>query len=270
MATLALPSVASAQVTTSVIDFDSVTAPQSPTGEGLVLSRVSSGNGISGDALSGHAGVLGTNPELAGNTALVFDSTCTVDGRDGLPGDCSGEDADLLMPVLRNSLIVAEDLVDNNSNGRIDDPDDADARGMVLDVDLSTLGSGSFDVQSVDVLDVDDDEAGGHIDVFRDGALVASVPIAVVGNNVLQTVTVNAEDIDAIRIVLGGSAAIDNIRCGPARSRPRRPRPAATAARRGTGRTTSTRGPRRASRRPRRSAASSRRPASTVSHRTLC
>jgi hypothetical protein len=211
-AALALPAAASAQEKSSVIDFDSVNAPQSPTGEGLVLSQVSSGNGISGDALSGHAGVLGTNPELAGNTAVVYDSTCTVDGNDGQPEDCSGEDEDLLKPVLRNTLIVAEDLVDANANGRIDDPDDADAPGMVLDFDLSTLEGGSFDVDSIDVLDVDDDEAGGHVDALRNGAVVKSAPIAVLGDNSLQTVNLNAEDVDAIRVVLAGSAAIDNIR----------------------------------------------------------
>ena len=209
---LALPGVASAQEKSSVIDFDSVNAPQSPTGEGLVLSQVSSGNGISGDALSGFAGVLGTNPDLPGNTAVVYDSTCTVDGNDGQPEDCSGEDEDLLKPVLRNTLIVAEDLVDNNSNGRIDDPDDADARGMVLDFDLSTLEDGSFDVDSIDVLDIDDDESGGHVDGLRNGAVVKSAPIAVLGDNSLQTVNLNAEDVDAIRVVLNGSAAIDNIR----------------------------------------------------------
>ena len=212
VAGLALPAVASAQVKTSVIDFNSVSTPQSPTGEGLVLSQVSSGNGISGDALSGFASVLGTNPDLSGNTAVVFDSSCSVDEANGVPQDCSGGDADLFAPALGNTLIVAENLRDNNNNGRIDDPDDADSRPQTLFFDLSTLEDGEFDVLSIDILDVDEGETGGVVQGLRDGMVVASAPIPVVGDGVLQTVTLNFEDVDALRVMLGGSAAIDNIR----------------------------------------------------------
>jgi len=208
---LAVPAAASAQVKSAVIDFNSVNAPQSPTGEGLVVSELRSGNGISGDALTGHAGLLGTNPALAGNTALIFDATCTVDNRDGLPGDCSGEDADLLKPELGNVLIVAEDLVDANGNGRIDDPDDGDTPNSTLDFDLSTLEDGSFDVESLQVLDADGPEAG-RVEVYRDGALVGTSPIPVSGDNVLQTIAIGATDVDRINVVLGGSGAVDNIR----------------------------------------------------------
>lgn len=41
----------------ATIDFETASAPQSPTGEGLIVDSVSSGFGISGDVFSGSVGV---------------------------------------------------------------------------------------------------------------------------------------------------------------------------------------------------------------------
>jgi hypothetical protein len=213
---LVVPAAASAATKSAVIDFDSISAPQSPTGEGLIVSQVSSGNGISGDTFTGFAGVFGdsTNPAIVTNAAVVFDATCTVDGAGGTPSDCSGQDGDLYAPALGNVLIVAEDLVDANNNGRIDDPDDSDLVGDKLVIDLSTLAKGNFDVKSLDIIDVDDNETGGVIELFDDGPLVGSVPIPVAGDGSVQTISIgpDGEGVDKLVITLGGSAAIDNIR----------------------------------------------------------
>ena len=206
---LALPAVASAD---SVIDFEGL-------GEGKIVSSLASGAGISGDPLSGSATVLGTNPSLPGNTALVFDATCTATGggwdgagEGGTPANCSGSDADLFKPELSKVLIVAENLRDNNANNRVDSPDDADVFGQSLDFDLAGLGSGNHTIQSITVLDVEGVEAGGKIQAFDDGQVIADVPIPVNGDNVASVIAIGAEGADRLKVILGGSAAIDNIR----------------------------------------------------------
>ena len=206
--------IAGAATKTGTIDFESVSAPQSPTGEGLIVDSVSSGFGISGDPFDGVVGVFGFSPHpshVGDNAALIFDATCTVDEANGVPEDCSGEDSDLFLPQLGNVLIVGENLRDSNANGRIDDPDDTDLRGASVTFDFSDFELGAVTVKSLDIADVDEDETGGTIEAFRDGALVASVAIPLSGNNTVQTLSVNAADVDVLKVTLAGSAAIDNI-----------------------------------------------------------
>lgn len=205
---------ATAATTSGTIDFESVSAPQSPTGEGLIVDTLASGSGISGGPFAGSVGVFGFSPHpshVGDNTALIFDATCTVDEANGVPEDCSGEDSDLFLPQLGNVLIVAENLRDANANGRIDEPDDSDLWGTRLELDFSAFEDGLVDVKSIDVADTDDDEDDGVVRAYRNGALVASVPIPLIGDNAVSTLPVNAVDVDALEVVLSGSAAIDNI-----------------------------------------------------------
>jgi hypothetical protein len=206
---------AGAATKAGTIDFESVSAPQSPTGEGLIVDSLSSGNGISGDSFSGSVSVFGEsmNPSFAGlNTAVIFDATCSVDDADGVPEDCTGGDADLFLPPLGNVLIIAENLTDNNNNDRLDSPDDADLEGQNFTFDFSGLELGTVNIASVDVADADDDETTGVIETYRNGALVTSTPIPLSGGNTVQTVAVNATDVDTLRVILAGSGAIDNIK----------------------------------------------------------
>jgi len=120
----------------SVIDFETLA-------EGAIVSSVSSGSGISGDVVSGSVSVFGFNPMLAGNHAMIFDSSCPPGG---IPSDCSGGDDDLGTPNIASSgpgrlnapgaasntvalgklLIISVDL----DGG---DPDDADLVGARFD-----------------------------------------------------------------------------------------------------------------------------------------
>lgn len=207
---VAIPGVASAAPQTAKVDFEGLT-------EGTVTSSVSSGAGVSGAGFSGSIAILGTNPLLTGNAAVVFDSTCSLagggfegPGPGGTAADCSGEDDDLFQPAQGKVLIVAEHL-EPQAGGRLDDPDDADNTSQSIDLDLSAFGPGTFDVQSIDILDVDGPEVGGRVIAFRDGVEIGAVAIPVTGDGSVQTLALGFVGADALRLELAGSAAIDNL-----------------------------------------------------------
>jgi hypothetical protein len=205
---MTMPSVASAQ--TATVDFEGLT-------EGSVVSTVSSGAGASGASFDGSISVVGTNPLLTGNAAVVFDATCSLagggfegPGAGGTAADCSGDDTDLFRPSNGKVLIVGEDLA-ADAGGRIEDPDDADNTSQVIELDFSGFGPGQFDVGSVDILDVDGPETTGRVIASRDGAVIGEVPIPVGSDGNLQTLNLGFAQADALRFDLSGSAAIDNL-----------------------------------------------------------
>lgn len=195
-ASVAAVTIASAGSGSATIDFEGLA-------EGTIVSSLSSGNGISGDLVTGSVDVFGTRPGFAGNQAMVFDSTCAPGGTGA---DCSGGDADLLKPVLGNTLIISED---NDST----DPDDADLVGANFEFDFAGFGNGVVTVDSLDVMDVEAVEPGAKIEVYSGGpggTLEKTVPIPTTGDNGLANVAVNATG-DFMRVTLNGSGAIDNI-----------------------------------------------------------
>lgn len=192
---LGVPAVAAAQ-DTATIDFEGLQ-------EGQIVSTLSSGNGISGDAMPGSVAVSGTVPALSGNRAVIFDAECQP--------TATGGDDDLCQAGFGNVLIAAEDLVDANNDGRVDDPDDADAAGQTLVFDFSGFAGGQVDVASLDVLDVEQVEPGGVIEAYRNGALVKTVAIPTSTDGSVQTIQVDASDIDRLVVRFGGSAAVDNV-----------------------------------------------------------
>jgi hypothetical protein len=191
----------------ALIDFEGLA-------EGAVVSSVSSGAGISGTAIPGTIGVYGdsADPAITTNAAILFDATCS--------GGCSGGDTDLYKPALGKVLIIAEDLVDQNHNGRIDDPDDADLVHAPLEFDFSNWGStGRVTVVSMSILDVEADEMNATVELYAGGpggTLVAPpIQLPTTGNNGLQTASINVGGVDFMRVTLNGSGAIDNIRIMP-------------------------------------------------------
>lgn len=189
---VALPGVALADES-SVIDFEGLA-------EGMVVSVVSAGAGISGDDAGGSVGVSATNPALIGNQAMIFDGECS--------GGCSGGDIDLEFPGHGNILIVSED-------GDSADPDDADLVGTLFEFDFSTWGPGVVRVDSIDLGDIEAVEPGAQITLFSGGpggVLEGTIPIPATGNNSIQTFAVGLSGIDFMRVTLNGSGAIDNIR----------------------------------------------------------
>jgi hypothetical protein len=188
----------------STIDFEGLA-------EGMIVDSVSHGAGISGFDATGLVTVFGFNPDHATNAAMIFDATCTPGGT---PADCSGGDADLFKPGQGNVLIISEDLDGS-------DPDDADNGNEYFDFDFSGWGSGVVTIGTMvlDILDIEfnQGELPAQIELYTGGlggVLRQVIPLEDVGNNGLKTIEIaaNVVGVDFMRVTIGGSGAIDNIR----------------------------------------------------------
>ena len=179
----------------AVIDFESLT-------EGQIVNSVSCGSGITcSTAVVGSVAVNGVNPKKATNAAMVFDGTCTPGGA---PANCTGADDDLYFPSQGNILIVSEDL---------DGSDPDDNIGGQLEFDFSGFGPGTVTINSLVVMDIDNNETGGTIKVYSGGpggTLVTTVDVPVTGNNGKATVPI-LDVGDFMRVTLIGSGAVDDI-----------------------------------------------------------
>lgn len=170
--------------------------------EGAIVSTLTCAAGVSCDTpIGGSISIFGFNPVFGAgvNTAMIFDATCT--------GGCTGGDTDLFQPGQGNVLITSEDLDGS-------DPDDADVPGMQFDLNFAGFGSGTVTVNSLVILDVDEGEEGGTIQLFSGGpggTLLATIAIPVTGDGSLATIPIGVSGVDFLRVNLNGSAAIDGI-----------------------------------------------------------
>lgn len=184
-------------VQSAVIDFEGLA-------EGSIVSLLSSGNGISGDLIAGTIDVFGDrNPSGGGNDAMIFDATCAG----GPASNCTGDpDEDLFQPAQGNVLIITQD----NDAG---DPDDA-WEGGIINFDFSDFGGGSVYIDKLTILDTDAQEQG-TIYFFEGGdggTLLRSVLIPILPvDGGIQTLVIEQDGVDFMRVDFGGSGAIDNI-----------------------------------------------------------
>lgn len=194
-----------------VIDFENVPA-------GTVLTQVFGAGGL------GPVLVTGINPDLVGQeAALVFDSAQPTGGDDdlGTPnetfgGPGKGVGGELGSPYANETAhghlcIVAENLVDGDADGLVDDPDDADLVGATLAFDFSALGT--VTIESITIVDVETDRPAARVSYYdASDALLGSVDLPQVGDNGLAQV--DLDDVaGVVRLVvdLNGSGAIDDI-----------------------------------------------------------
>jgi hypothetical protein len=175
----------------SSIDFEGLA-------EGAFVSQVSSGAGVRGEPVSGFVSVFAHNPDFPGaNSAMLFDATCA--------GGCSGQDDDLYLPALGNVLIVSADLDQG-------DPDVANRPGTDFVFRFNQFGAGVVTVQSLVIGDVEASESGGVIRLSNGATLLETIEIPITGDGVYRTVPIGVSGVRRMRIVLRGSAAIDEIR----------------------------------------------------------
>ncbi len=194
------------------IDFEGLPA-------GTIVSNVTASGGSVVD-------VMATNPNFAAgtNAAVIFDSA-----------NPTGQDPDLGTPnqnfggpgvgsagvggpfvnntALGNLLIVAEDLVNNNGDDLVDDPDDVDAVGSMINFGFTGVGVGTVSVSSITLIDVESDEPEAIVEFF-DAAMVSlgSVSLPIVGDNGVAVVALDSgPGVAFMDVVLNGSGAIDNI-----------------------------------------------------------
>jgi hypothetical protein len=175
--------------------------------EGLLVGSLSSGSGITGDAVPGSVQVYGDRAPVGDgtrNAAMVYDAACHGGG----PSSCSGGEDDKFKPMLGKVLTIAKSHADTNGDGLADAPDTAGEGGQ-LRFDFSRFGTGSVTVMSLDVLDA---ERGGWIKLFARGALVATVRFGPTRNNGLSTFPLGQSGIDRMEVLLEDSGVIDNVR----------------------------------------------------------
>lgn len=139
--------------------------------------------------------------------ALAFDT-----------GNPSGGDTDLATPgyhpsntvAYGNCLILAENNIDANSDGLVDDPDDeANRPAGTTFFTLST----TFNMASFVLIDADD--PGHSIEFLLNGSPVGLLPVPMMDDNEVMTVSFNGALFNEIRVNHGGSLGIAEINIVP-------------------------------------------------------
>jgi hypothetical protein len=171
-----VPAAASAATNSATINFEGLA-------EGAIVTSVSSGSGISGDAIAGSVGVSASG---GSGDAMIFDSDCG--------GGCSGEDPDLQSNTGK-VLIVSED-------GNSADPDDNHIGGT-----LSFTFPFEVTVMSFQITDYGD--RSGAAGSYQVGGN-AAVALPTAGNGVTQTVNVGQSGTTLV-VTTNDSYSIDNI-----------------------------------------------------------
>lgn len=204
--------------TTQAIELDFEGLPA-----GFVVFELSEGLGVSG-GLAGIISVQGFNPVfgLLDNAAVIFDSS-----------NPSGEDDDLGTPneafsgpgigaggtttndtALGNIIIVAEDLVDGNGDGLIDDPDDANVNGVFLEFDFSHMANGNKKttavINTLFFMDIESElgEDGTFVELSGPSLPVNLIAIPATGNNGVVTIDgIGLAGVSLMRVNFNGSGA---------------------------------------------------------------
>jgi len=210
------------------IDFEGLPA-------GTIVDELSKGLGINDTKINGVVRVIGHNTFFPNtNAAVIFDSECTrgtisCEGRDqdiatphedfGGPGIGIGGAAGGLFPndtPLGNILILARDLRDNDNDGLVDDPDDADEPGY-MNFDLSGIKKGkssTVTINSVTIMDVDlvEGEDPGQIILSGPGIPQATIAVFDTENGGVATIDgIGLDGVDNVRVEVLGSSAFAEI-----------------------------------------------------------
>jgi uncharacterized repeat protein (TIGR01451 family) len=158
----------------------------------------------------GTVSLVGFNPDVPGDSAMIFDASCggqTVAPDDPAfdPAMCSDDDPDLYVPGAGNIAIISED-------GNSDVPDDALRPDTFWTFDFSDWGPGAVTVDSFGVADIDFGQTGAAASFFdADGGLIAVIPIPEIGDNAAIIVPAGVEGVVTMTIGLQGSGGIDLI-----------------------------------------------------------
>jgi hypothetical protein len=193
-----------------VIDFEDLPA-------GTIVDQVFGSRG------TGPVTINGTIPGKPGNRAVIFDSSNPT-GNDfdlgspnqdfGGPGVGDGGAAGSPFAndqALGNVLILAEDLVDNDGDGLVDDPDDDDVVGSTWTFDFGDVGD--VTIFSFQILDVENDELVATIEfIDQGGATIETLFMPIPGDNGLATGEVGGlSGVRGLLITLNGSGCLGGI-----------------------------------------------------------
>ncbi len=200
-----------AQCNPVTIDFET-NANGVPLSAGSIISNQWHTNDIHISANNDH----GSHP----NETIIFNSNNPTGGDSDLGPPWStgnvGADSDL-----GNILIIAEDSIDTDGDGLVDDPDD-EAKGGVIYIDI--LNSNYHCSLGFDLIDIEQTEGNsGYVLInFEGGGSLKKhfndFPGVSYGDNSFNRITLSAGQIgqtfNRVEIFLDGSGAIDNILLG--------------------------------------------------------
>ncbi len=108
--------------------------------------------------------------------------------------------------ALGNLLIVAEDDIDANGDGLVDDPDD-EAGGGIIKLDFD----GPTDVLSLQIVDIEESNQGFVLAYDGANQVIANVPMQMLGDNSVQRLDINAVGVRRLEVVFPGSGAVSDI-----------------------------------------------------------
>lgn len=153
------------------------------------------------------------NFQRSHNLGIAFDSENPTGGDgDLITGPGSYGIGNNPNDPLGNVLIISERSTDNNNDGLIDVPDDegrqiAGFHRFLFDVDMVGVTMTFLDIE----------ESNGGVLFYLDNSLIASQTTITsgLGDNSRQVLSFDNFTFDEMRVVLGGSGAIDNVTLVP-------------------------------------------------------
>lgn len=150
--------------------------------------------------------------------AIIFDSNNPTGGDNDLGGPWGAGNIPSNTD-LGNILIIAEDDIDSNSDGLVDDPDDEAKGGQIIFQSNNSCSTLSFDL-----IDFEENEGNsGILMIFLEGSGTVSIDFrdfegVIYGDNSANSVSIPSEDIGGtfklVKFIFHGSGAIDNIQLG--------------------------------------------------------
>jgi len=135
--------------------------------------------------------------------AIIFDSDNPTGGDFDLrtPGSGTGNNT-----ALHNLLIIAEDDVDSNTDGLVDDPDDEGAGGEIEFIFTDT-------VDTETAIFVDIENSGSQVHLYDEAdQLLQSVSASNLGDNSAETLDITQEGVKRAVIEFDASGALDQLR----------------------------------------------------------
>ena len=182
---------------------------------GTILETIFSENGF------GPISVFGDDSVVPGQNAAVIFDTANPTGGDfdlGTPNETfggpgigvAGEAGSPFQndTFLGNVVILAEDLIDADNDGLVDDPDDADVPGATLEFGFP----GPVLIQGLTILDVEEDESSATVTLYdANDVIIEELVIPNPGDNGVINATGNTSGVIRMVVTLNGSGAFDNI-----------------------------------------------------------
>ena len=160
------------------------------------------------------------------NEAIIFDSNLTGTADPDLEFSGGWAGGNIQNTALGNMLIIAENLIDNDGNGLVDNPDDQGSpagspAGEITFAFAQALNAFSFNFVDVDNNGVSEDPSSYMLSFYLNNQLqgsktFAEFPGITHGHNFANSYPVITSgdvggDFDEVVVLFGGSGAIDNI-----------------------------------------------------------